>query len=122
MPSVRNRRAYARNLKRPRKSDEERDDDGMTHMMMSPSERKRMERDRDRMMKMRGRMVSPDILEFRKKQKPGAIMKPSTFQRIVRSAAQRGAKNPKKVAGAAYWKTVRAKYRKAKAGKNKKKK
>jgi len=55
-----------------------------------------------------------DMLAWRSRQKPGSIMKPSTFEKIKRSAAARGADDPEAVAGAAYWRTVRAKYRKAK--------
>jgi hypothetical protein len=47
---------------------------------------------------------------WRSKQKRGAIMKPSTFKKIQRKAAAAGYRNPKKVAGRAYWDTVRAKY------------
>ena len=49
------------------------------------------------------------VLAFRRKAKPGAIMKPSTFKKIERSAAAHGATNPKAVAGAAYWRTAEAK-------------
>ena len=55
-----------------------------------------------------------DMLDWRSRQKPGSIMKPSTFESIVRSAAARGATNPEAVAGAAYWKTVKAKYKESK--------
>ena len=57
--------------------------------------------------------VSKHLLQWRKNQKRGAIMKPSTFARIERSASARGARDPEKVAGAAYWKTAKAKYSKA---------
>ncbi len=58
-------------------------------------------------------------LKWRGKQKPGAIMKPSTFAKIKRKAAAAGADDPEKVAGAAYWRTVAAKHKaaKKKAGK-----
>lgn len=56
---------------------------------------------------------SNPLLDWRRRQKPGAIMKPSTFERIKRQAAARGADNPEAVAGAAYWKTAKAKYRRA---------
>ena len=65
--------------------------------------------------------LSRKVLDWRARQKPGAIMKPSTFERIKRSAAARGATSGKKVAGAAYWKTVRAKYREMKKRKPKSK-
>lgn len=57
--------------------------------------------------------LAKKILKWREQQRPGAIMKPSTFERIKRSAAARGATSGKKVAGAAYWRTVEAKYKKA---------
>ena len=47
---------------------------------------------------------------WRQKQSPGAIMKSSTFKSIEKKAAASGADNPEKVAGAAYWKTARAKF------------
>jgi hypothetical protein len=47
--------------------------------------------------------VSPRVRKFRKRAKAGAIMKPSTFQRIRRTAIARGARNPDAVAGKAYW-------------------
>jgi hypothetical protein len=52
------------------------------------------------------------LLAWRSRQKRGAIMKPSTFAKIMRSAQAGRATNPIKVAGAAYWKTAKAKYRK----------
>lgn len=53
------------------------------------------------------------FLAWRSRQKPGAIMKPSTFERIKRSARARGADDPEAVAGKAYWMAARAKYREA---------
>jgi len=58
--------------------------------------------------------VNPKLLRWRKRLKRGAIMKPSTFAAIEKKAAASGATNPKAVAGKAYWKTAKAKYRKAK--------
>lgn len=59
-------------------------------------------------------------LEWRRKQKRGAIMKPSTFSQIEKSAAhKKGVKNPEAVAGAAYWNAEKAKYKKAQARKRK---
>ena len=55
--------------------------------------------------------VSRGLLRWRRKQRRGAIMKPSTFGRIKAGAARRGARNPGKVAGAAYWRTAKAKFR-----------
>lgn len=54
------------------------------------------------------------MLKWRAKQAPGAIMTPEEFAAIERKAAAGGARNPKKVAGAAYWGTVKAKYKAAK--------
>ncbi len=45
---------------------------------------------------------SPALLSWRKKQKRGAIMKPSTFKSIEKKAAASGASNPSAVAGFAY--------------------
>ena len=59
-------------------------------------------------------MISKKLLKWRRKQKRGAIMEPSTFAAIEKKAAESGATNPKAVAGKAYWKTAKAKYRKAK--------
>ena len=50
------------------------------------------------------------LLAWRKKQKKGGIMKPSTFSKIKAKASATGAKNPEEVAGAAYWKTAKAKF------------
>jgi hypothetical protein len=41
-------------------------------------------------------------------------MKPETFEQIKRKAAASGARNPEAVAGAAYWETAKAKFRKRK--------
>ena len=50
------------------------------------------------------------LLAWRSRQKPGAIMKPSTFEKIKRKA--RGAyKSPEAVAGATYWKTAKLKFK-----------
>jgi hypothetical protein len=51
------------------------------------------------------------VRKWRRRQKEGAIMKPSTFEEIKRKAAAGGATNPADVAGAAYWNTVRKMYR-----------
>jgi len=50
---------------------------------------------------------SKELLKWRKKQKRGAIMKPSTFKKIAE-------KSGSKVAGAAYWKAAEKKHKKAK--------
>lgn len=57
-----------------------------------------------------GAKVSADLLKWRRKQKRGAIMEPSTFKSIEQSAKVSGLDNPKAVAGAAYWKTAREKF------------
>jgi hypothetical protein len=62
-------------------------------------------------------MVSAKVKKYRTRAKPSAIMKPSTFEKIKRSAAARGAKNPAAVAGAAYWSAAKARA----AGKKKRK-
>jgi len=54
------------------------------------------------------------IKKWRRKQKRGAIMKPSTFQKIVQKAREAGYDDPEAVAGRAYWNTVEAKYRERK--------
>jgi hypothetical protein len=58
--------------------------------------------------------TSAGLRRWRRKQDRGAIMKPSTFAAIEKSAAASGADNPAAVAGASYWRTAKAKYRKAK--------
>ena len=56
--------------------------------------------------------TSAALRKWRARKGKGAIMKSSTFSKIKRSAAARGARNPDKVAGAAYWRTAKAKFRK----------
>jgi hypothetical protein len=51
------------------------------------------------------------VLKYRERQRRGAVMRPSTFAAIERRAAAGGAYDPAAVAGAAYWKTLAAKYR-----------
>lgn len=58
--------------------------------------------------------ISKKLLKWRKRQKRGAIMKPSTFKEIEARAAASGATNPKDVAGHAYWATARKKFAKRK--------
>lgn len=55
-------------------------------------------------------MVSKGLKTWRSKQHRGAIMKPSTFKSIARKAG--GGEKGKRIAGAAYWKTAKAKYKK----------
>jgi len=59
------------------------------------------------------------LLRWRERQRPGAIMRPATFERIVRQIMRRygfGRERAEKIAGAAYWQTVRAKYRERRRG------
>lgn len=58
--------------------------------------------------------IARRVLDYRERQSRGAIMRPSTFAAIEREAAASGATDPQKVAGAAYWKTLAARYRDAK--------
>lgn len=52
------------------------------------------------------------ILAWRSRQKRGAIMRPSTFKRIVRKNIRKyGKRRARKIAGKAYWRTAKAKYR-----------
>jgi len=55
--------------------------------------------------------ISRRVLKYRERQRRGAVMRPSTFAAIERRAAAGGAYDPAAVAGAAYWKTLAAKYR-----------
>lgn len=54
-----------------------------------------------------------DLASWRSRQKPGAIMKPSTFDQIVADAEKRGLSKSraKKEAGAAYWAAAENKYK-----------
>jgi hypothetical protein len=60
---------------------------------------------------------SKKLLKWRKKQPEGTIMDPSTFEEIKKKAAATGATDPEAVAGAAYWKTAKAKYKESKKAK-----
>lgn len=55
--------------------------------------------------------TSSALRSWRRRQGRGKIMRTSTFARIKSSAASRGYRNPQAVAGAAYWKTAKAKFR-----------
>jgi hypothetical protein len=59
-------------------------------------------------------VIPREILEWRRRQPPSAIMRPETFRKIERKAKEYGATDPTAVAGAAYWKTVEAKFRRVK--------
>ena len=56
---------------------------------------------------------SSSELEWRRRQRPERIMHRETFEEIEEEARRRGARNPKAVAGAAYWRTARAKYKRS---------
>ena len=58
--------------------------------------------------------TSKELRKWRKKQKRGAIMDPGTFKDIEESARESGADDPKAVAGAAYWRTARKKFKERK--------
>jgi len=53
------------------------------------------------------------LLDWRAKQREGSIMRPSTFKSIEERAEKEGYDDPKAVAGSAYWRTARAKFRKS---------
>lgn len=57
------------------------------------------------------RKIPEAMLRYRERAGRGRIMSPETFEKIKRSAAARGATDPEAVAGAAYWRTLRAKFR-----------
>ena len=50
---------------------------------------------------------SKKLLEWRSKQKRGAIMKPSTFSKI---ASKYGGEKGKRIAGSAYWRAAEHKF------------
>jgi len=56
---------------------------------------------------------SKSLLKWRKKQKRGAIMEPSTFQAIKQKAMGQGIpeEGATKVAGKAYWSSAHSKYK-----------
>ena len=56
--------------------------------------------------------ISTAVVSWRRRQKRGAIMRPSTFNRIARSAAHQGARDPNAVAGKAYWQAAQKKFMK----------
>lgn len=68
-------------------------------------------RDMSKKYRSTGKKMSGGLLKWRRKQKRGAIMKPSTFNKIEKKAAASGASNPKAVAGKAYWRIAERKYR-----------
>jgi len=56
--------------------------------------------------------ISAEVLRWRRKQSPGKIMKPSTFEDIVENLKKKGfsEERARKQAGRAYWNAVLAKY------------
>ena len=60
-----------------------------------------------------------DLLAWRSRQKTGAIMKPSTFEKIEEEEKKKGlsGERAEKAAGAAYWRAARKKYKQSKGGK-----
>lgn len=66
---------------------------------------------RERRTERKGRKIPRAMLEYRERAGRGKIMRPETFEEIKRKAAASGATDPEAVAGAAYWKTLRAKFR-----------
>jgi hypothetical protein len=62
------------------------------------------------------RREGSDMLAWRSRQAPGAIMKPETFEKIMKKAEAQGLSKAraKKVAGSAYWQTVESKYKERK--------
>ena len=57
---------------------------------------------------------SEALLAWRRRQKPRAIMRPSTFEQIVKKTMARygiSRARAKQIAGAAYWRTAEARYR-----------
>jgi len=60
--------------------------------------------------------IPKEILEWRARQKRGAIMRPATFAKIEKAVMARygiSRARARKIAGKAYWKTVKARARKA---------
>jgi len=58
--------------------------------------------------------ISSKLRKWRKKQPKGAIMKPSTFEKIVERCIRQygyGRKRCERIAGRAYWETAEAKHR-----------
>ena len=56
--------------------------------------------------------TSTQLRKWRARKSRGAIMKPSTFAAIARSAG--GGAKGQRIAGAAYWNAAKAKFRKRK--------
>lgn len=54
--------------------------------------------------------ITAGLLKWRSKLPRGAIMQPSTFSAIESKAKASGLNNPKAAAGAAYWRTAKAKF------------
>lgn len=58
-------------------------------------------------------VLSKQLLKWRRKKKPGSLMKPKTFAGIVASEEAKGLspERAKKAAGRAYWNAVKSKYK-----------
>lgn len=59
-------------------------------------------------------IITRKMLKWRRKARRGAIMTPATFEKIKRGAEAGGlpVERAEKIAGAAYWATAKAKFRK----------
>lgn len=53
--------------------------------------------------------ISKELLEWKSKKHRGEIMKPETFENIAKKAG--GGKKGQAIAGAAYWKTAKSKFK-----------
>lgn len=64
----------------------------------------------------KGKGLPKENLEWRRKQKRGAIMKPETFKKIKEQQMARGLSEERaqKIAGKAYWETEKKKYKESK--------
>jgi hypothetical protein len=57
--------------------------------------------------------IPKKVLRWREKQPRGAIMKPSTAEKIEASARKSGAKDPGAVVGSVYWPRLMEKFHKS---------
>lgn len=64
----------------------------------------------------KSKKYSESFLAWRRRQPPSAIMRPSTFEKIMKDAMKRGfsKERAKRIAGAAYWRTAESKYKERK--------
>jgi len=58
-------------------------------------------------------VMSPELLEWRRKQRHGTIMKPKTFRKIESNAIKQGytKEQAQNIAGSAYWNSAESKYK-----------